>query len=103
MDERRRGLGAAMYSVLHSVGFCMVLFLGAFLPWRIVTLVPLVISIPTFVAILFLQESPEWLKKKGRVEEYEKSLMFYQKYEVSTFSLQSILTISIFLNFNRDG
>ena len=28
LDEERRGLGAAMYSVLHSFGFFLVLFTG---------------------------------------------------------------------------
>ena len=30
LDEERRGLGAAMYSVLHSFGFFLVLFTGEF-------------------------------------------------------------------------
>ena len=31
LDTDRRGLGAAMYSILHSTGFFVVLFLGIYL------------------------------------------------------------------------
>ena len=34
LDTNRRGLGAAMYSVLHSLGFCMVLFSGTSSPLK---------------------------------------------------------------------
>jgi len=36
LNPERRGLGAAMYSVLHSIGFFLVLVLGAYIPWRFV-------------------------------------------------------------------
>jgi len=83
LDESRRGLGAAMYSVLHSIGFFLVLFTGAFLPWRLAIFIPVIISIPTFIFILFLHESPAWLRQKGRIEEYQKSMEFYKKCENS--------------------
>merc|ERR1712032_220269 len=70
--------GAAMYSVLHSFGFFLVLFTGAYLPWRIAVFLPGILAIPTFVLIMFLHESPEWLLKKGRIDEYKKSVKFFQ-------------------------
>jgi len=79
MSPTRRGLGAAMYSVLHAFGFFLVLILGAFLPWRLAVSVPMLLAIPTFIAITFLHESPEWLNKNGQVAKCEKALKFYQK------------------------
>lgn len=78
LNVDRRGLGAAMYSVLHSFGFFLVLFTGAYLPWRIAVFLPGILAIPTFVLIMFLHESPEWLLKKGRIDEYKKSVKFFQ-------------------------
>ena len=58
-------------------------FSGAFLPWRLAIFIPVIISIPTFIFILFLHESPAWLRQKGRIEEYQKSMEFYKKCEVN--------------------
>ena len=58
-----------------------IIILGAFLPWRLAIFIPVIISIPTFIFILFLQESPEWLKQKGLLEEYQRSMTFYKKEE----------------------
>ena len=79
MSPSRRGLGAAMYSVLHSVGFFLVLILGAFLPWRWAVSVPAFLAVPAFMAIAFLHESPEWLNKTGHEQQCQESLKFYQK------------------------
>ena len=83
LDTDRRGLGAAMYSILHSVGFFMILFLGAFLPWRLTVSLPMFLAVPIFIGILFLHESPDWLRKNHRFEEMERSVRFYRKYEVN--------------------
>merc|ERR1711953_890008 len=80
LDTDRRGLGAAMYSILHSTGFFSVLFLGAFLPWRLAVSVPMVLALPIFIGLSFLQESPDWLRKKQRFEEMERSISFYRRY-----------------------
>ena len=48
------------------------------MPWRIAVFLPGILAIPTFASILFLHESPEWLLKKGRIDEYKKSMEFYQ-------------------------
>merc|ERR1712106_6754 len=79
MSPSRRGLGAAMYSVLHALGFFLVLILGAFLPWRIAVMVPAILAIPTFIAILFLYESPEWLNKNGQTKKCDLACKFYHK------------------------
>ena len=79
LSPSRRGLGAAMYSVLHALGFFLVLILGAFLPWRIAVIVPAILAIPTFIAITYLHESPEWLNKNGQTKKCEIALKFYHK------------------------
>merc|ERR1711892_1371153 len=79
MSPSRRGLGAAMYSVLHSLGFFLVLILGAFLPWRWAVSVPAFLAVPIFGAIFFLHESPEWLNKMGHEKRCQEALNFYQK------------------------
>ena len=48
------------------------------MPWRIAVFLPGILAIPTFASILFLHESPEWLLKKGRIDEYKKSVEFFQ-------------------------
>jgi len=81
LDTNRRGLGAAMYSVLHSLGFCMVLFSGAFIPWRMAIFIPTLMCLPILALVTILHESPDWLIRRGRIEEYNKSMNFYQKLE----------------------
>jgi len=80
LDTDRRGLGAAMYSILHSTGFFVVLFLGAFIPWRLAVAVPMLLALPVFIGLSFLHESPDWLSKKHRFEEMEQSVRFYRRY-----------------------
>jgi len=82
LDPDRRGLGAAMYSILHSIGFFIILFLGAFLPWRLTVAIPMFLAVPIFIGIFFLHESPDWLRKNQRFEEMEKAVSFYRRYDV---------------------
>jgi len=79
LSPGRLGLGAAMYSVLHSLGFFLVLILGAFLPWRWALAVPALLAVPVFCAVACLQESPEWLHKAGHREHALQAAIFYQK------------------------
>ena len=41
--------------------------------------IPAILTIPTFVGICFLHESPEWLHKNGCKKKCQESLKFYQK------------------------
>ena len=74
----RRGLAAAMYSVLHSFGFCMMLLLGAVLHWRLAMAVPAILALPTILALANLKESPSWLQKQGRLQEAREAAAFYR-------------------------
>ena len=79
MSPSRRGLAAAMYSVLHSIGFFLVLILGTYLPWRWAVSVPAFLAVPVFVCIACLHESPEWLNKMGHNQKCGEALTFYMK------------------------
>ena len=68
-----------MYSVLHSIGFFLVLILGRYLPWRWAVSVPAFLAVPVFVCIACLHESPEWLNKMGHNNQRQEALKFYQK------------------------
>ena len=78
VSPSRRGLAAAMYSVLHSIGFCLVLVLGAVLHWRLAMAVPTFLALPTLAGIYQLRESPSWLHRKGKVREAEQAAAFYR-------------------------
>ena len=67
-----------MYSVLHSIGFCLVLVLGAVLHWRLAMAVPAFLALPTLAGIYQLRESPSWLHRKGKVREAEQAAAFYR-------------------------
>merc|ERR1719433_2124404 len=60
--------------------FFVVLFLGAFIPWRLAVSIPMLLAVPIFIGISFLHESPDWLSKKHRFEEMEQSVSFYRRY-----------------------
>ena len=74
----RRGLAAAMYSVLHSFGFCLMLVLGAVLHWRLAMAVPAILTLPTMAALANLRESPSWLQRQGRNKEAQEAAAFYR-------------------------
>ena len=43
---------------------------------------PMLLAVPIFIGLSFLQESPDWLSKKHRFEEMEQSVSFYRRYRV---------------------
>jgi len=65
-----RGPYSAIYSTLHALGFTSALIFGAYLNWRIAMIPFIAVSIPAFIGVYYLRESPEWLYKKGRYAEY---------------------------------
>jgi hypothetical protein len=78
VSPSRRGLAAALYSVLHSLGFCLMLLLGALVHWRLAMAVPALLSLPTMAAIHCLRESPAWLHRRGRKGEAAAAAAFYK-------------------------
>ena len=55
---------------------------GAFIPWRMAIFIPTLMCLPILALVTILHESPDWLIRRGRIEEYNKSMNFYQKLEV---------------------
>jgi MFS family permease len=78
VSPSRRGLAAALYTVLHSLGFCLMLLLGALVHWRLAMAVPALLSLLTMAAIHWLRESPAWLQRRGRRGEAIVAAAFYK-------------------------
>ena len=55
---------------------------GAFIPWRMAIFIPTLMCLPILALVTILHESPDWLLRRGRIEEYNKSMNFYQKSKV---------------------
>ena len=73
-DTERRGLFGASGALSVSVGITLVYCLGAVLHWRFVCLVGGLFPVITFIAMIFLPETPPWLVINDKREEAEKVL-----------------------------
>ena len=73
-DTERRGLFGASGALSVSVGITLVYCLGAVLHWRFVCLVGGLFPIITFIAMMFLPETPPWLVINDKKDEAEKVL-----------------------------
>ena len=73
-DTERRGLFGASGALSVSVGITLVYCLGALLHWRFVCLVGGLFPVVTFIAMMFLPETPSWLVINDKKEEAEKVL-----------------------------
>ena len=67
-----------MFYVLFSCGISLVLFLGAFLHWRLAMAVPAAFSLPIMAALYNLSESPVWLQRMGKMENAKEAAAFYR-------------------------
>ena len=67
-----------MHYVLFSCGISMVLFLGAFLHWRVAMAVPAIFSLPIMAALFNLRESPVWLQRMGKMQNAKEAADFYR-------------------------
>jgi len=77
VSPQTRGITAAMYSLLHSLGFFLPLILGAYLHWRYCVIIPGILAVFTLICVTFLEESPEWLQKHGSEADFNKAVQFY--------------------------
>ena len=73
-DTERRGLFGASGALSVSVGITLVYCLGALIHWRFVCLVGGLFPVVTFIAMMFLPETPSWLVINDKKEEAEKVL-----------------------------
>lgn len=69
-----RGMLAATGTTCVITGIFVQFVLGAFLIWRTVALICILLPLVTIVALFFVPESPYWLLTKGRVDEARESL-----------------------------
>ncbi|XP_076058525.1 facilitated trehalose transporter Tret1-like [Oratosquilla oratoria] len=75
-----RGALSGVVDVCRALGMMFMYGIGALsLTWRQLALVVgISTSVPTFIGLLFLHDSPRWLANRGRFEETAKSLQFFR-------------------------
>ncbi|XP_068203977.1 facilitated trehalose transporter Tret1-like [Palaemon carinicauda] len=75
-----RGRLSGMTDTSRQLGFLLVYVIGTFgLTWRQIAVVcGVVTTVPPFVGLCLLPNSPRWLVTRGRTEEAEKALTFYR-------------------------
>lgn len=79
-QNMRGGLGAVNQLSL-TIGIMLAYVLGLFVPWRILAvlgILPCIILIP---GLFFIPESPRWLAKMGKTEEFETSLQVLRGFD----------------------
>ncbi|XP_063592578.1 facilitated trehalose transporter Tret1-2 homolog [Penaeus indicus] len=79
-DSSLRGRLVAMLNISRYVGYLFIYAVGSSaLTWREVALVcGCVTTVPPFVGLLFLPDSPRWLATRDRLEEARRSLVFFR-------------------------
>lgn len=79
-DSKLRGRLTGFVETGRQTGFLLVYIVGSLdLTWRQVILVcGCITTIPPFVGLLFMPNSPRWLVTRGRLEEARKSLVFFR-------------------------
>lgn len=84
-DTDRRGLFGASGALSVSVGITLVYCLGALCHWQVVCVICAMFPIATFIAMIFLPETPPWLILNGKKEEAEKVLKWLrgEVYDIS--------------------
>ncbi|CAH1977801.1 unnamed protein product [Acanthoscelides obtectus] len=67
-EPKHRGFFLAGISFAISFGLFLVHLLGTYLHWQMTALLSALISLTSFMLLLFVPESPSWLAKKNRQE-----------------------------------
>lgn len=81
-----RGFLSAIGPVFVSLGVLIVYCLGYVTDWKVIAYVCSATAVLTFIATLFLPESPSWLATNGSVKEATKALMWFRKDQATTDS-----------------
>ena len=84
-DSERRGLFGASGALSVSVGITLVYCLGALFNWKIVCVICALFPLVTFIAMIFLPETPPWLVVNGKKDEAERVLRWLrgELYDIS--------------------
>nr|XP_027228779.1 facilitated trehalose transporter Tret1-2 homolog isoform X2 [Penaeus vannamei] len=79
-DSSLRGRLVALLNISRYLGYLFIYAVGSStLTWREVALVcGCVTTVPPFVGLLFLPDSPRWLATRDRLEEAHRSLVFFR-------------------------
>ncbi|XP_076037455.1 uncharacterized protein LOC143022928 [Oratosquilla oratoria] len=84
---KHRGRLLGISAVVLRSGVCFVYILGSTgLTWRQIAAINAILtSVPTFIGLLFLHDSPRWLMRKRRTLDSAQSLQFFRgpKYDIS--------------------
>ena len=73
-----RGASSVLTMVCYTSGFFVSMLCGASLPWRLAASAYITTPVLSLVMILFCQESPSWLLRRGREDDALRSLYFYR-------------------------
>ncbi|KAF8051968.1 hypothetical protein N665_1634s0006 [Sinapis alba] len=79
-QNMRGGLGS-VNQLSVTIGIMLAYFLGLFVPWRILAvlgILPCTVLIP---GLFFIPESPRWLAKMGKTDDFETSLQVLRGFE----------------------
>ncbi|XP_065214994.1 facilitated trehalose transporter Tret1-like isoform X2 [Planococcus citri] len=79
-----RGFLSAFGPVFVSLGVLAVYSLGYILDWKTLAFICSITAALSFVAILFLPESPSWLATNGSLDEATKALLWFRKDQSAT-------------------
>ncbi|KAF6997810.1 hypothetical protein CFC21_013988 [Triticum aestivum] len=79
--QNMRGALGSVNQLSVTIGILLAYTLGMFVPWRILSvlgILPCSILIP---GLFFIPESPRWLAKMGKIEDFESSLQVLRGFE----------------------
>ncbi|WVZ99713.1 hypothetical protein U9M48_044974 [Paspalum notatum var. saurae] len=79
--QDQRGALGAVFQLSVTIGISLAYLFGMFVPWRILAvlgILPCSILIP---ALFFVPESPRWLAKMGKMEDFEYSLQVLRGFQ----------------------
>ncbi|KAM3300278.1 hypothetical protein ACQJBY_041348 [Aegilops geniculata] len=80
------GVGVISYTLSVTIGIVLAYILGMFVPWRmlaVIGILPCTILIP---GLFFIPESPRWLAKMNKMEDFETSLQVLRGFETDITS-----------------
>ncbi|XP_048591638.1 sugar transporter ERD6-like 5 isoform X2 [Brassica napus] len=66
-----RGCFTTVHQLMICLGVSITYLLGSFVGWRILALIGMVPCVVQIMGLIFIPESPRWLAKVGRWEEFE--------------------------------
>ena len=73
-----RGASSVLTMVCYTSGFFISMLGGASLSWRVAALSYNATALLSLTMLLFCQESPSWLLRKGKEQQALSSLLFYR-------------------------